>query len=514
MTNTLPLIAATHHPRGGAPSIPMAPSALHHLRLRGRRQESTLIGRLLVDSRSVLQTSRPASQARRGRPGAVHRRPVAEREQGITIDVAYRYFATPTASSSSATRRPRAVHPQHGHAASSADAAVVLVDATKPTGRTRPELPGTRAPQPAGEPAARAVHRVRREQARTPWTTRAGLANIIGAAGVCCRPRASRWPPRCPSRPSRAGTWSTASGWWLLQRPQPAASAGTAATTPAETDVPALPSRAVGGKVLVVRHRQGRRAFWGRVAPGRWQWRTATDLAQRPDQDCPGADHAPADVEAGAQRGHRLDREVDVARRLDSGCAQARRQPPADETLTTPRTQAFLQPAAHAKSRPPWPGWTTSPWLPAACTGRCTATAGSRPRSSASCTSWTSTPGQEEHDASNRAQRHRPHLELALQEPIAALPCAQSRVLGALILVDTATHTRPPGPCWLTVPRTRLRSACPAADHGPKSAISQSHQHHDPRRYRSLYQVQIHRLRGRLSRGLLPRRPELPHHRS
>jgi sulfate adenylyltransferase subunit 1 len=32
------------------------------------------------------------------------------------------------------------------------------------------------------------------------------------------------------------------------------------------------------------------------------------------------------------------------------------------------------------------------------------------------------------------------HVEIALQEPLLALPYAQSRVLGALILVDTATH--------------------------------------------------------------------------
>jgi sulfate adenylyltransferase subunit 1 len=32
------------------------------------------------------------------------------------------------------------------------------------------------------------------------------------------------------------------------------------------------------------------------------------------------------------------------------------------------------------------------------------------------------------------------HVELLLQEPIAALPYTQSRVLGALVLVDTATH--------------------------------------------------------------------------
>ena len=32
------------------------------------------------------------------------------------------------------------------------------------------------------------------------------------------------------------------------------------------------------------------------------------------------------------------------------------------------------------------------------------------------------------------------HVELSLQEPVATLPYTRSRVLGALILVDTATH--------------------------------------------------------------------------
>jgi sulfate adenylyltransferase subunit 1 len=46
----------------------------------------------------------------------------------------------------------------------------------------------------------------------------------------------------------------------------------------------------------------------------------------------------------------------------------------------------------------------------------------------------------EEADASQIAPNAIGHIELALQEPIATLPYAQSRVLGALILVDTATH--------------------------------------------------------------------------
>jgi len=32
------------------------------------------------------------------------------------------------------------------------------------------------------------------------------------------------------------------------------------------------------------------------------------------------------------------------------------------------------------------------------------------------------------------------HIELALQEPVPALPFSRSRVLGSLILVDTASH--------------------------------------------------------------------------
>jgi sulfate adenylyltransferase subunit 1 len=31
-------------------------------------------------------------------------------------------------------------------------------------------------------------------------------------------------------------------------------------------------------------------------------------------------------------------------------------------------------------------------------------------------------------------------VELSLQEPIAALPFAESRILGSMVLVDTATH--------------------------------------------------------------------------
>ena len=95
--------------------------------------KSTLIGRLLVDSRAVLQDHLAGVQ----RAGVTDLALLtdglsAEREQGITIDVAYRYFSTES--------RKFIIADAPGHeqytrnlvtAASSADAAVVLVDATK-----------------------------------------------------------------------------------------------------------------------------------------------------------------------------------------------------------------------------------------------------------------------------------------------------------------------------------------------------------------------------------------------
>ncbi len=95
--------------------------------------KSTLIGRLLVDSKSVLQ-DQLAGVSKSGTTDLALLTDglAAEREQGITIDVAYRYFATPS--------RKFIIGDAPGHeqytrnmvtAASSADAAVVLVDASK-----------------------------------------------------------------------------------------------------------------------------------------------------------------------------------------------------------------------------------------------------------------------------------------------------------------------------------------------------------------------------------------------
>jgi sulfate adenylyltransferase subunit 1 len=101
--------------------------------------KSTLIGRLLYDSKSILEDQIAAiarTTEKRGQAGLdlslLTDGLTAEREQGITIDVAYRYFATP------ARRFIIADTPGHEQytrnmvtGASTADVAIVLVDAAK-----------------------------------------------------------------------------------------------------------------------------------------------------------------------------------------------------------------------------------------------------------------------------------------------------------------------------------------------------------------------------------------------
>ena len=99
--------------------------------------KSTLIGRLLYDSKTIFEdqlVSIEEASAQRGTDGAdlslLTDGLRAEREQGITIDVAYRYFATP--------KRKFIIADAPGHiqytrnmvtGASTADLAIILVDA-------------------------------------------------------------------------------------------------------------------------------------------------------------------------------------------------------------------------------------------------------------------------------------------------------------------------------------------------------------------------------------------------
>src|SRR5687768_4360741 len=99
--------------------------------------KSTLIGRLLYDSKAIFEDQMEAVERTSERMGAEYTNLAlltdglrAEREQGITIDVAYRYFSTP--------KRKFIIADTPGHiqytrnmvtGASTADLALVLVDA-------------------------------------------------------------------------------------------------------------------------------------------------------------------------------------------------------------------------------------------------------------------------------------------------------------------------------------------------------------------------------------------------
>ncbi|MFC9976922.1 sulfate adenylyltransferase subunit 1 [Spirillospora sp. NPDC127200] len=101
--------------------------------------KSTLIGRLLYDSKSIFEDQLESVERTSADRGEEYTNLAlltdglrAEREQGITIDVAYRYFATP--------RRKFIIADTPGHiqytrnmvtGASTADLAIILVDARK-----------------------------------------------------------------------------------------------------------------------------------------------------------------------------------------------------------------------------------------------------------------------------------------------------------------------------------------------------------------------------------------------
>jgi sulfate adenylyltransferase subunit 1 len=391
--------------------------------------KSTLIGRLLVDSRAVLQ-DQLASVSRSGETDLALLTDglSAEREQGITIDVAYRYFATPA--------RKFIIGDAPGHeqytrnmvtAASGADAAVVLVDATKLKWQNPglELLPQTRRHTllanllrvPAIVFAVNKLDAV--EDATVAFTNiRGALAKFTQAAGVHARAivpiSALKGHNVVEARPGWCG-YDGLSLLTVLERLD---------VTPAETDEAfAFPVQWVEKFSASSDTSQGRRVFWGRVATG--LARPGQEVTVLPSgQSAKVAqvlDHVrePAEVGARHSAGIILDREVDVS-----------------------RGDWLLAPAAFAPSRELS---ATIAWLddePLVAGRAYWALHGHR---------WVKAKVRRivhkldvntlaEQDATQLEPNGIGHVELTLQEPLATLPYARSRTLGSLVLVDTATH--------------------------------------------------------------------------
>jgi len=408
--------------------------------------KSTLIGRLLVDSRAVLQ-DHLAGVTRQGETDLALLTDglSAEREQGITIDVAYRYFAT--------EERKFIIGDAPGHeqytrnmvtAASQADAAVVLVDATKLDWRN-PQL----ALLPQTRRHSLLVHLLRvhslvfavnkldavEDPALAYQHIRAQLEAFARAAGIGVRATVPV---------SALKGWNvvdTHPGWCGYEGPSLLQILELLPNTPTDTGLPpAFPVQWVEKFSASADTTQGRRVFWGRVAAGAFVPGTAVQVfpSGQQAQVAQVLDHArrPASVPAGQSAGIVLDREVDVSRGDWIVAVSTAAEAAVDEFDT----------AAPASA---WPGRRellgTVAWMddePLVAGRVYWALHGHR---------WVKAKVRRvvhrlnintlaEEDAAQLEPNAIGHVELLLQEPLPAAPFGQARVLGSLILVDTASH--------------------------------------------------------------------------
>ena len=412
--------------------------------------KSTLIGRLLVDTKAVLQ-DHLAGVTRGGEADLAQLTDglQAEREQGITIDVAYRYFATES--------RKFIIGDAPGHeqytrnmvtAASSADAAVVLVDATKLDWQRADLalLPQTRRHSlllnllrvPSIVFAINKLNAVA-DAALAYQHIRGALQAFAASAGIT---PAAIVPISALKGWNVVDTGHQNPGWCGYVGPTLLEILQRLPVTPRETELPlAFPVQWVEKFSASSDTTQGRRIFWGRVATG-------SVAPGTPVQLLPGGqtavvaqvlDHAraPKAIAAGHSAGIVLDRELDVSR--------------GDWIVAAP-TPAAVVAADDFEDSTPQAAWPTTrelrttiawlddePLLP----GRVYWTLhGHR---------WVKAKVQRiaerlnihtlaREDATQLEPNAIGHVELLLQEPIPATPFAHSRVLGALILVDTASH--------------------------------------------------------------------------
>ena len=412
--------------------------------------KSTLIGRLLVDTKAVLQ-DHLAGVTRGGEADLAQLTDglQAEREQGITIDVAYRYFATES--------RKFIIGDAPGHeqytrnmvtAASSADAAVVLVDATKVDWQRADLalLPQTRRHSlllnllrvPSVVFAINKLDAVA-DAALAYQHIRGALQAFAASAGIT---PAAIVPISALKGWNVVDTGHQNPGWCGYVGPTLLEILQRLPATPRETGLPlAFPVQWVEKFSASSDTTQGRRIFWGRVATG-------SVAPGTPVQLLPGGqtavvaqvfDHAraPKAIAAGHSAGIVLDRELDVSR--------------GDWIVAAP-TPAAVVAADDFEDSTPQAAWPTTrelrttiawlddePLLP----GRVYWTLhGHR---------WVKAKVQRiaerlnihtlaREDATQLEPNAIGHVDLLLQEPIPATPFAHSRVLGALILVDTASH--------------------------------------------------------------------------
>ena len=413
--------------------------------------KSTLIGRLLLDSKSVLQ-DQLANVSKGGEADLAQFTDglSAEREQGITIDVAYRYFNT--------VRRKFIIGDAPGHeqytrnmvtAASSADAAVVLVDAPK-LDWANPQLnllPQTRRHSLLCHLlrvnsivfAVNKLDAVGDDAATAFGHIRSALEKFAKEAGIevtAIVPISALKGHNVVEAAERG--WCGYSGASLLDILE------ALPVTPADTALPfAFPVQWVEKFSSSADTSQGRRIFWGRVANGvatvGQQVKVLPSGQTASVAQVLGTTRKPGTVQAGHSAGVVLDREVDVSRGdwLLALVEPAQAAITSDDDFSDTPTATSLPPSRELSATVAW--MDDEPLV----AGRVYwALHGHR---------WVKARVKRvvhrlaintlaEEAADSLSANSIGHIELLLQEPIAAMPFEASRVLGSLVLVDTATH--------------------------------------------------------------------------
>ena len=396
--------------------------------------KSTLIGRLLVDTKAVLQDHLAGVQRSGETDLALLTDGLsAEREQGITIDVAYRYFNTES--------RKFIIGDAPGHeqytrnmvtAASSADAAVVLVDAIK-LDWANPNLqllPQTRRHSLLVNllRVPSIVFAINKLDAVADATV--AYKNIAGALEKFAKEAGITVAAMVPVSALKGWNVVTTENndqadWCGYSGPSLLSILEDLPVTPAETDVAfSFPVQWVEKFHDSGVTTQGRRVFWGRVATGSVEPGQTVKVFPSGQtavvSQVLSATRQPQNKAAGHSAGLVLDREVDVSRGdwllAEHGSPECQRQ------LST--TIAWMDDEPLVAGRLYW------------------ALHGHR---------WVKVKVQRvehrlnvntlaEEEASELHPNAIGHVTLALQEPLTTLPFAQSRILGALVLVDTASH--------------------------------------------------------------------------
>lgn len=408
--------------------------------------KSTLIGRLLVDTRAVLQ-DQLAGVTKSGETDLAMLTDglSAEREQGITIDVAYRYFNTDA--------RKFIIGDAPGHeqytrnmvtAASSADAAVVLVDATKLEWQN-PQL----ALLPQTRRHSLLVHLLRvhslvfavnkldavADPAQAFANIQGALQRFAQEAGITVTATIPVSALKGYNVVNREAGWAGYEGPSLLQLLE------QLPNTPADTNLPlALPVQWVEKFHDSAITTEGRRVFWGRVAAGQAQVGAQVQILPSGQLATIAKviDHAraPKEVAAGLSAGITLDREVDVSRG-DWIVAAPVQAEVADDDFDTPAAQPAWPASRNLTATIAW--MDNEPLVP----GRVYwALHGHR---------WVKAKAQrvvhrlnintlQEEAATQLEPNAIGVVELLLQEAIPSASFAHARALGSLILVDTASN--------------------------------------------------------------------------